>query len=151
MPDDTARNYWGIGIARWQRHGIEETARSQVLNAISYLRSEFGEEFPASVIIPNPELRLPWPTHPIINMLTYISDWNIKALTSLAEKLEKVKSHGADYEKIISKLRNRERYLEGLFILNTAYRFSKAVHMLKPEVLKSRRSTFTNNRYAKST
>lgn len=126
MPDDNIRNYWDVELSRWQEHRIEEPARGQVLDAISYLRTELGEEFPSSAIIPNPELRLPWPTHPIINMLAYISDWNIKALTSLAEKLEEVKAHSTGYEKIISKLKNRERYLEGLSILNTAYRFSKA-------------------------
>ena len=133
MPEGITRNYWDMEIARWQQHGLAEPIRSQVLAAISYLRIELGEEFLSNAIVPNPTLTLPWPTHPICNMLAYISDWNIDSLITLAEQLKEVKAHSINYEKVLNKLKDKEQCLEGFSVLKSAYRLSKSGFDIKIE------------------
>ena len=77
MPESSSQNYWDGEITKWREHSIPEPVKSKVLEAISHLRAELGEDFLINAIIPNPGLILPWPTHPIVNMLAFISDWNI--------------------------------------------------------------------------
>lgn len=125
MPESSSQNYWDREIAKWREHSIPEPVKSKVLEAISYLRAELGEDFLINAIIPNPGLILPWPTHPIVNMLAFISDWNIDLLIALSEQLSEVKAHSTNYEKILDKLKDREQCLEGFSILKSAYRFSK--------------------------
>jgi len=126
MLENATQNYWDIEVARWQQCELHEPIKGQALKAISCLRSELGEDFLANVIVPNPTLNFPNPNHPIYNTLAYISDWNAKSLVSLAEMINKLKLHSIGYKKIIDKLKKPERYLEGLSILNTAYKFLKA-------------------------
>ena len=133
MPEGIAQNRWDMEIARWQQHELAEPIRSQVLAAISYLRVELGEEFLGNAVVPNPTLTLPWPTHPICNMLAYISDWNIDSLITLTEQLKEVKAHSINYEKVIGKLKDREQCLEGFSILKSAYRLSKSGFDIKIE------------------
>jgi|GEM_PF-4071849 len=133
MLENITQNYWDIEVARWQQCGLPEPIKDQVLKAISFLRSELGEDFLANVIVPNPTLNFPKPNHPIHNTLAYISDWNAKSLISLAKMINELKLHNIFYKKIIDKLKKPERYLEGLSILNTAYKFLKAGFYIEVE------------------
>jgi len=133
MLENITQNYWDIEVARWQQCGLPEPIKDQVLKAISFLRSELGEDFLANVIVPNPTLNFPKPNHPIYNTLAYISDWNAKSLIYLAKMINELKLHNIFYKKIIDKLKKPERYLEGLSILNTAYKFLKAGFYIEVE------------------
>jgi len=133
MLENATQNYWDIEVARWQQCELPEPIKDQVLKAISFLRSELGEDFLANVIVPNPTLNFPKPNHPIHNTLAYISDWNAKSLISLAKMINELKLHNIFYKKIIDKLKKPEHYLEGLSILNTAYKFLKAGFYIEVE------------------
>ena len=122
---------WNSVIERhWRNSNISDYQKEKVIEAMIFLKQELGSEFlrpgPLSKKYPlTTREMLSHPNHPIYNMIVFVSTWNINGIINLADQLKEIKLHCVNYEGIINKLRNKERYLEGLSILNASYRFCR--------------------------
>lgn len=84
--------------------------------AFQFLRKELGDNFLCYAFASG---------HPIIRTISNLAPWTRKVITWFAESLEDLK-HQDNYTGLLTRLKDSERFSEGLSVLNAAHKFSQA-------------------------
>lgn len=96
--------------------GLTEFEKDKAKRSFLLLRKEFGDEFLKGAFVDH---------HPICQYLVNLAPWTRKWIVWFAEAIKELQDQN-NYQKLLSRLRDREKFREGLSVLEIAYKLSKA-------------------------
>lgn len=97
--------------------GLTELEKEKVKRAFKLLSNEFGADFLRNAFANH---------HPFINQyITNLAPWTRKWIIWFAESINELKNQEG-YPNLLKRLKNKEKFAEGLSVLEIGYKFSKA-------------------------
>lgn len=96
--------------------GLTEFEKDRAKRAFLLLNKEFGDDFLKGAFIDH---------HPIVQHIVNLAPWTCKWIMWFAEAIKEMKDQ-VNYPNLLSRLRDKEKYGEGLSVLEIAYKLSKA-------------------------
>lgn len=97
-------------------NNLTELEREKAKRAFVFLRKEFGEDFLKNAFTDH---------HPIVQYIINLAPWTRRWIIWFAESIKELKEQ-ENYPSLLEKLKDNEKFEEGLSILDIAYKFSKA-------------------------
>lgn len=96
--------------------GLTDFEKERAKRAFQWLREEFGETFLADAFESH---------HPIYEYIVNLVPWTRKWMTWFAEALKELKGQ-ENYSSLLGRIKDRDKFGEGISVLGVAYKFSKA-------------------------
>lgn len=96
--------------------GLTEFEKDRAKRAFLLLKKEFGDDFLKSAFIDH---------HPIVQYIVNLAPWTRKWIMWFAEAIKELKDQ-VNYPNLLSRLKDNEKFGEGLSVLEIAYKLSKA-------------------------
>jgi len=96
--------------------GLTEIEKEKAKRAFLFLKQELGEDFLDSAFNVG---------HPIMQYVFNVAPWTRRWFTWFAEALKELKDH-QNYESLLTRLRDKDKFVEALSVLEPSYKFAKA-------------------------